>query len=171
MAYQYYKKLPNKTNAYEGYAETKELLKEEIEKINKELTYPSFNTMIEEVNKTKDYTKIVIEILLKLNNKLTKYQDEHQIYTFTDIAKKIIELVKNHENVRQEILRGEYHFDDDVMIYSLPNVKKLLLTHFWPEIDKQNYINEAKEYLTHVYGDLTVFITNMIEAEVNRNKG
>lgn len=31
--------------------------------------------------------------------------------------------------------------------------------------------NEAKEYLTHVYGDLTVFITNMIEAEVNRNKG
>ena len=31
--------------------------------------------------------------------------------------------------------------------------------------------DEAKEYLTHVYGDLTVFITNMIEAEVNRNKG
>ena len=30
------------------------------------------------------------------------------------------------ENVRQEILRGEYNFDDDVMIYSLPNVKKLL---------------------------------------------
>lgn len=31
--------------------------------------------------------------------------------------------------------------------------------------------DEAKEYLTHIYGDLTVFITNMIEAEVNRNKG
>ena len=31
--------------------------------------------------------------------------------------------------------------------------------------------DDAKEYLTHVYGDLTVFITNMIEAEVNRNKG
>lgn len=30
--------------------------------------------------------------------------------------------------------------------------------------------DEAKEYLTHVYGDLTVFITNMIEAEVNRNR-
>ena len=30
--------------------------------------------------------------------------------------------------------------------------------------------DEAKEYLTHIYGDLTVFITNMIEAEVNRNK-
>ena len=30
--------------------------------------------------------------------------------------------------------------------------------------------DDAKEYLTHVYGDLTVFITNMIEAEVNRNR-
>ena len=31
--------------------------------------------------------------------------------------------------------------------------------------------DDAKEYLTNIYGDLTVFITNMIEAEVNRNKG
>ena len=30
--------------------------------------------------------------------------------------------------------------------------------------------DDAKEYLTHVYGDLTIFITNMIEAEVNRNR-
>lgn len=26
------------------------------------------------------------------------------------------------------------------------NVKKLLLTHFWPELDKQMYVDEAKEY-------------------------
>lgn len=30
--------------------------------------------------------------------------------------------------------------------------------------------NEAKDYLTNIYGDLSVYITNMIEAEVNRNK-
>ena len=30
--------------------------------------------------------------------------------------------------------------------------------------------NEAKEYLTSIYGDLSAYITNMIEAEVNRNK-
>lgn len=29
---------------------------------------------------------------------------------------------------------------------------------------------DAKEYLTNVYGDLSIYITNMIEAEVNRNK-
>ena len=31
--------------------------------------------------------------------------------------------------------------------------------------------NEAKDYLTNIYGDLSTYITNMIEAEVNRNKG
>ena len=30
--------------------------------------------------------------------------------------------------------------------------------------------DDAKEYLTHVYGDLSIYITNMIEAEVNKNK-
>ena len=29
---------------------------------------------------------------------------------------------------------------------------------------------DAKDYLTNIYGDLSVYITNMIEAEVNRNK-
>ena len=30
--------------------------------------------------------------------------------------------------------------------------------------------NDAKEYLTNMYGDLSIYITNMIEAEVNRNR-
>ena len=29
---------------------------------------------------------------------------------------------------------------------------------------------DAKDYLTNIYGDLSLYITNMIEAEVNRNK-
>ena len=30
---------------------------------------------------------------------------------------------------------------------------------------------EAKDYLANIYGDLDKYITNMIEAEVNKNKG
>lgn len=30
--------------------------------------------------------------------------------------------------------------------------------------------DDAKDYLTNIYGDLSTFIMNMIEAEVNRNK-
>ena len=32
------------------------------------------------------------------------------------------------------------------MIAKLANVKKLLLTHFYPTIDKQKYVDEAKEF-------------------------
>lgn len=31
------------------------------------------------------------------------------------------------------------------------NVDKLLLTHFWPSIDKQKYVEEAKKYFTNTY--------------------
>ena len=30
--------------------------------------------------------------------------------------------------------------------------------------------DDAKNYLTNIYGDLTMYITNMIEAEVNKNR-
>lgn len=35
-------------------------------------------------------------------------------------------------------------------IAKLANVKKLMLTHFWPEIPKKEYIEEAKEYFENV---------------------
>ena len=49
-------------------------------------------------------------------------------------------------------LRGQQK-KDDYHLYAYEagliardaNVKKLLLTHFWPEIDKQLYVDEAKE--------------------------
>ena len=31
--------------------------------------------------------------------------------------------------------------------------------------------DDAKEYLTNAYGDLTIYITQLIESEVNNNKG
>lgn len=30
--------------------------------------------------------------------------------------------------------------------------------------------DDVKDYLTNIYGDLTIYISNLIEAEVNRNK-
>ena len=48
-------------------------------------------------------------------------------------------------------LKGQYRSKDGhlyaheaAMIAKCANVKKLLLTHFWPEIDKQKYVDEAK---------------------------
>ena len=54
-------------------------------------------------------------------------------------------------------LRGQIKSEDSHLfayeaglIAKNANVEKLLLTHFWPEIDKQNYVDEAKEYFDNV---------------------
>lgn len=53
-------------------------------------------------------------------------------------------------------LRGQYRKEDGhlyayeaAQIASDANVKKLLLTHFWPEIDKEKYVEEAKEIFSN----------------------
>ena len=56
-------------------------------------------------------------------------------------------------------LRGQIKSEDSHLfayeaglISKNANVERLLLTHFWPEIDKQNYVDEAKEYFDNVEG-------------------
>ena len=54
-------------------------------------------------------------------------------------------------------LRGQYRAEDyhlyaheAAKIATEANVEKLILTHFWPEIDKSEYVNEAKEIFENV---------------------
>jgi len=54
-------------------------------------------------------------------------------------------------------LRGQYRENDyhlyayeSAMIARDAKVKKLLLTHFWPEIEKDKYLEEAKQYFENV---------------------
>lgn len=54
-------------------------------------------------------------------------------------------------------LRGEYRADDyHLYAYEAAKlardakVKQLILTHFWPETDKEKYVNEAKEYFENI---------------------
>ena len=54
-------------------------------------------------------------------------------------------------------LKGQYKNSDNhlyayeaALIAATANVKELLLTHFWPEIDRQKYIDEASEIFQNV---------------------
>ena len=54
-------------------------------------------------------------------------------------------------------LKGQYRLEDyhlyayeAATIAKDANVSKLLLTHFWPEIDKEQYVEEAKEIFSNV---------------------
>ena len=74
-----------------------------IEKELKELIRYNDNELIEQYKKTKNSVEILIDILKELDDKILKFKDEHNSYEFADIAFKAIELVKNHQDVCEEI--------------------------------------------------------------------
>lgn len=87
----------------------------------------------------------------KISNK------ENTIVYSSDTGFKKNSLVKFAKDVdllicESTYLKGQLKEEDNHLyayeaatIAKLANVKKLLLTHFWPEIDKAEYVNEAKE--------------------------
>lgn len=53
--------------------------------------------------KTKDYLEIIIELLKKYYEGLEKWKTDENIYDFTDIAKLSLKLLKENENIKEEL--------------------------------------------------------------------
>ena len=93
---------------------------------------------------------------LKTNNSneiLVKYLDM--------LSTTVIECVIATNQTYVNSLKGQNAFDEEAQKIAFQKTYDAVIAVL---------SDDAKEYLTNVYGDLTVFITNMIEAEVNRNK-
>ena len=88
------------------------------------------------------------------NEILVKYLDM--------LSTTVIECVIATNQTYVNSLKGQNAFDEEAQKIAFQKTYDAVITVL---------SDDAKEYLTNVYGDLTVFITNMIEAEVNRNKG
>ena len=88
----------------------------------KELTiYESENEIISSINMTKDYAKVIIEILLELDKKIKAFKFANDIYEFNDIALLAIKIVKDNSDAREElknsfneILIDEYQDTSDI---------------------------------------------------------
>ena len=114
-------KLPILRNACEEAKKIKEEISSII-KIIKELTkYNSEEEIINSLLATKDYVTIIIEILKKLNNKISVYKKDNDSYEFIDIAKLAIKLLKENpliceelKNKYKEILIDEYQDTNDL---------------------------------------------------------
>lgn len=81
-------------------------IKEEISSKIKDLkNYLQFTKLELKENylSTKEYAEVVIEILKEMDIKLNIFKENHNSYEFSDIALKAINLVKNNEDVRNEI--------------------------------------------------------------------
>jgi len=68
--------------------------------------------------------------------------------TLTDFSKDADLLICESTFLKGQTRLGNNHLyaHEAGKIAKLANVKKLLLTHFWPEIEKEKYVDEAKEY-------------------------
>ncbi len=77
----------------------------EIEELTK---YESESQIIDTIIKTKDYAKIITEILLELDEEITKLKQTYNIYEFIDISNMAIDLLKQNEEVRLELKENFY---------------------------------------------------------------
>ena len=90
-----------------GSAEEGKKLKETITELIKEIksltTYSTTEEMKEEIISTKSNVRVIIDIIKELDQKLTEYKQEKELYNFTDIARLAIKVVDENEQIRQEL--------------------------------------------------------------------
>lgn len=98
--------------AYPGrYTDEGKDIKSKADEIKKELVKyleEDKKTLIKHYMDTKDYATIIVYILKELDKRLNKLKKDHNIYQFYDIAFLAIDLVKNYEDVRNEIKNNTY---------------------------------------------------------------
>ena len=122
------------------------------------------NTLIQHYKDTLPYAKALINILKKLDKQLNKLKKDHNIFQFFDIAFLAIELVKNHEDVRNEIkyktyeiMIDEYQDTNDIQeefisyiennnVYTVGDIKQSIyrFRNANPYIFKKRYDNYSK---------------------------
>ena len=98
--------LPVLRNLTNNQKNIKDNLKKELDKVKELTSYQDINSMKEEILTTKDNIEVIIDILKELNNRLTNYKTNTNSYTFTDIAVMAINVVKENEIVRNELINS-----------------------------------------------------------------
>ncbi len=91
-------------------------IKDEIKNIIdniKDLTqYENIEEIKNTILKTKDYIKIMLEIIKTLDKKIQEFKQKAEMYEFNDIAKMAINLLEQNENIRLEL--KEYY--NEIMV-------------------------------------------------------
>lgn len=98
--------------------------KEQISKIIKDLkSLTEFHEQVlkDDLLKTKEYAEVIIEILLKLTQKVNAYKFEYQVFEFNDISEFALKILDENEDIRnelknyyKEIMIDEYQDTSDV---------------------------------------------------------
>ena len=100
------------TNVDELGLSIKDELKENIEKIKELLRFQNKEEIISSIKSTYSNTKLIIEIIKKLDDATNKYKEKNNVYEFNDIAHMAISIVKNNKNIQNEVM----HSFNEIMI-------------------------------------------------------
>ena len=104
---------------------------------------------------------IVSYIKVKTSELKTNNSNEILVKYLDMLSTTVIECVIATNQTYVNSLKGQNAFDEEAQKIAFQKTYDAVIAIL---------SDDAKEYLTNIYGDLTIFITNMIEAEVNRNK-
>ena len=90
-------------------------------KVLKSYTFYDKEVLINDLKSTKNYAEIIIDILLKLNYKVSSFKRKYQMFEFNDISKMAIRILEENDNVcielkeyLNEILVDEYQDTSDL---------------------------------------------------------
>ena len=150
--YQKRLELPRFQNLDEEAKEIKEDLKNLVHELN-DLTVYSEEELKEQIASTKDYVLAIIDIILKLDERIFDYKQKKNAFEFVDISKMAISLVKNHEDIREEI-KNSYQ---EIMIDEYQDTNDL----------QEMFIREIENHNVYMVGDIKQSIYRFRNANPN----
>lgn len=141
-----------------------------------ELTKYSEEELKNQVKSTKSYVKAIIDIILKLDERIIAYKRKKEAFEFVDIAKMAIEIVQENESIREElkqtfneILIDEYQDTNDLQemfikkiennnVYMVGDIKQSIyrFRNANPNIFKEKY----DSYEKHINGEKIDLLKN-----------
>ena len=144
---------------------SKDLLKKACDKLLSYGNYGTINDIKNDIYSTKDTVLTILEIIKEFLLEIEKYKKENDIYTFNDISKLSIKILKENENIREElkgsfkeIMIDEYQDTNDVQetfigmisnnnVYMVGDIKQSIYRFRGsnPEIFKEKYSNYSKD--------------------------
>ena len=118
-----------------GVDEVAKNIKKEVSSLLKELQditiYENKDDIFKTIMSTREHSSIIVDILLKLNDKLFNYKRDNNLYEFIDISNMAIKLLKDNEEIRQhlkdkyfEIMIDEYQDTNDFQEYFVSLIEK-----------------------------------------------
>jgi ATP-dependent helicase/nuclease subunit A len=96
------------SNSLEEAKAIKGSIKDTLDDLKKLCQYNDLKEMQAAILNTKDYVAIIIEIILKLDQQIMAFKHDNNAYDFIDIANMAIKILKEHDDIRNDIKNKYY---------------------------------------------------------------